>query len=92
MAARPGAIAVEIVAPDASAIVSRIGEDRLTNAKSVTAHNMKFEEYQGILVENVPALMKKAAADHEEVREWAEKIHGLGRMTLAEYRRAFERE
>jgi hypothetical protein len=32
------------------------------------------------------------AADYEEVREWAEKVHALGRITLAEYRRAFERE
>jgi hypothetical protein len=92
LAARPGAIAVEVVAPDASAIVSRIGEARLSNAKTVTAHNLKFEEYLGILARNVPALMKKAAADYEEVREWAERIYALGQMTLARQQAVSELE
>jgi hypothetical protein len=83
LAARPGTIAVEVVAPDASAIVSRIGEARLTSAKIVTAHNMKFEDYLGILAKNIPALIKKAAADYNEVREWAERIYALGQITLA---------
>lgn len=83
LAARPGAIAVEIVAPDASAIVSRIGETRLANANSVTAHNMKFEDYLGLLAENVPALMRKAAAEHEAVHEWATRIYAMGQLTVA---------
>lgn len=92
LAARPGAIAVEVVAPDASAIVSRIGEARLSPAKIVTAHNMKFEEYLDILTRNVPALMRKAAADYEEVREWAERIYALGQMTLARQQGPIELE
>jgi hypothetical protein len=92
LAARPGAIAVELVAPDASAIVSRIGEARLSHAKTVTVHNMKFEEYLAILARTVPALMKKAAADHEEVREWAERIYALGQMTVARQQGASELE
>jgi hypothetical protein len=42
-------------------IGSRIGEERLSDAKSVMAQNMKFEEYLGILVDSVPALMKKSS-------------------------------
>ena len=83
LAARPGTIAVEVVAPDASAIVSRVGEERLTNAKTVTAHNMRFEEYLGILEENSPVLMRKGAADFTEVREWVERIYFLGQVTVA---------
>jgi hypothetical protein len=30
--------------------------------------------------------------DYEEVREWADWVQALGRITLAEYGRAFERE
>ena len=92
LAARHGAMAVEVVAPDASAIVSRIGEARLSHGKSVMAHNMKFEEYLDILARNVPALMRKAAADYEEVREWAERIYALGQMTLARQQGSIELE
>jgi hypothetical protein len=75
VAARPGRIAVEIVAPDASDIVARIGEARLNNAKSVVAHNMKFEDYlSDVLASDIPDLMKKAAADHQEIREWMQRI------------------
>jgi hypothetical protein len=30
--------------------------------------------------------------DYEEVREWTECVQALGRITLAEYGRVFERE
>src|SRR5579872_836355 len=82
LAARPGTVAVEVVAPDASAILARIGEARLTKAKTVTAHDMRFDQYLGVLASNAPALMKRAAADHKDVRDWAERIHALGRLTL----------
>lgn len=83
LAARPGKIVLEIVAPDASAIVSRVGEARLANAKSVTAHNMKFEDYLELLAQNIPALMRKAVSEHEAVREWATRIYVMGELTLA---------
>jgi hypothetical protein len=83
LAARPKTINIEVVGPDASAIVSRISATRLSNAKSVTAHNMKFEEYLGILAAQIPSLMKKAATDYTEVREWAERVYALGQITLA---------
>jgi hypothetical protein len=74
LAARPGGIAVEIVAPDASDIVARIGEARLKNAKSVVAHNMKFEDYlSDVLASDIPDVMKKAAADHQAIREWMQR-------------------
>lgn len=83
LAARPGKIAIEFVAPDASAIVARIGE-RLENAKSVTSHDIKFEEYMDVLARDMPGLMKKAAAEYKEVHDWAERIYALGQMTLAQ--------
>lgn len=78
---RHGKIAVEIVAPDATEIVSRIKKEHLAGAKSVTAHEMKFEEYLQMLASNIPSLMKKAAAEHDEVREWLEKIYALVEMS-----------
>jgi hypothetical protein len=92
LSARPRAIAVEVVAPDGDAVIARIGEARLSRAKSVTAHNMKFEDYLGILAGNIPAMMRKAAADYEEVREWAARIYAIGQMTLARQQGAIESE
>lgn len=82
LAARPNAITVEVVAPDASDIVSRIGAP-LANAKSVTPHNMTFEDYLSILAGHIPTMMKTAAADYKEVREWAERIFRMGQLTSA---------
>lgn len=82
LAARPGTVTVEVVAPDASAIVARIGEARLTKAKTVTAHDMRFDQYISVLASNASALMKKAAAEHKEVWDWAERIYALGQLTL----------
>jgi hypothetical protein len=90
LAARTGKIAVEVVAPDASAIVLRIGEERLRNAKTVTAHNVRFEDYLGILATDIPALMKRAAATYNEVREWVERIYALGQITVARQQSAVE--
>jgi hypothetical protein len=80
---RPGAISVEIVAPDATAITTRIGERRLSNAKTVVAHNMKFEDYLALLAKNRPVLMRQAAAEHVQVQDWVERIYALGQLTVA---------
>ena len=82
LAERPKEIAVEIVAPDAADIISRIGEKRLANARSVAQRNVKFEEYLEILAGQIPALMKKAMGDYEEVREWVEKIYLLNQAEI----------
>ena len=87
LAARPKEIAVEVIAPDADNIVSRIGDVRLAGAMSVTRHNVKFEEYLGILAGPIPGLMKKAAADFTEVREWVERIFALNRITFTRQQR-----
>jgi hypothetical protein len=84
LAERPGTIAVEVVATDASSIVSRIGEARLTKARTVTAHDMKFEDYLGALANTIPSRMKKAAASFDEVGEWVERIYALGQLTFAQ--------
>jgi len=81
LAAKPGSITVDVVAPDASAIVSRIGPAALVAAKAVTAHDMKFEDYLGVLAKNIPARMRQAAAENDEVREWVERIYAMGQLT-----------
>jgi hypothetical protein len=81
LAARRGDVALEIVAPDAQAIATRLGEGALSNAKSVTLHNVKFEDYVRGLDDGTPGLVKKAAAEFPEVREWVERIYALNQAT-----------
>jgi hypothetical protein len=83
LAARPKEIDVDVIAPDAHDIVSRIGEARLTNARSVTQHNVRFEEYLEILARRIPALMKESMAEFAEVREWVERIYVLNQIPFA---------
>jgi hypothetical protein len=83
LAARPKEIDVEVVAPHAADIVSRIGEARLTNARSVTHHDVRFEEYLEILARRMPALMKKAMADFTEVSDWVKRIYAMNQIGFA---------
>jgi hypothetical protein len=78
---RKGEITVEIVAPDAAEIVSRIEKEHLMDAKNVVVHDMVFEEYLQVLAGNIPSLMKKAAAENDQIQEWLEKIYVLGEMS-----------
>ena len=80
LSARPGEIAIEIVAPDATAIISRIGDGPLSKAKSITPREMKFEEYIHVLAGDAPRLMKKAASEYTEVREWVKRIYALNKF------------
>jgi hypothetical protein len=75
--ARRGEIDVAIVAPDAGAVASRIGEDPLSNAKCLTLHKMKFEDYFGVLEKDIPRLLKSAALEHDEVRTWVETNYAM---------------
>lgn len=79
--ARKGEITVEIVAPDATEIVSRIEKEHLVDARNVLVHEMKFEEYLRVLADNIPYFMKKAAEEHNEIKIWLEKIYALGEMS-----------
>jgi hypothetical protein len=81
--ARPNTIAVEVVAPNASDTILRLRDTRLGNAKSVRAHDIKFEDYFDILAGRVPFMMKTAIDNYIEVREWVERIYALGQITLA---------
>jgi len=78
---REGEISVEIISPGATEIVSRIEKEHLVGARNVLAHEMKFEEYLQVLASNIPSLMKKAAAEYDEIQEWLEKIYALGEMS-----------
>jgi hypothetical protein len=41
---------------------------------------MKLEEYVDVLFESMPSLMRKAAADDAEVRDWIERIYITSRF------------
>jgi hypothetical protein len=85
LTARRGEVALEIVAPEAQAIASHIGDEALSNAKSVAVQNVKFEDYVRGLGEGIPSLVEKAAGEHEEVREWVERIYALNHATPQQY-------
>lgn len=79
---RTGEISVEIVAPDANDIVSRIGNQHLSNAKSVTIHTLKFEEYLQVLWNDVPELMKRAALKNNDVKAWLDRIYAFEQVGM----------
>jgi len=80
LAARREQIAVDIVAPDAKSVASRIGEQALRKAKTVKLYNMKFEEYIEVLASHIPVLMRKAAADFDEIRNWIKMNYALSEL------------
>jgi hypothetical protein len=63
-----------------SDIIHRIGNGPLLNAKSVTPREMKFEEYFEVLRGDVPRLMKQAAVEYADVREWVERIYVMNKV------------
>lgn len=74
---RKGEISVEIVAPRAKDIASRIGNDHLSKARNVILHPVYFEDYIEILGEGAPQLMKSAAERFRKVKDWLERIYGF---------------
>jgi len=87
LSSRKGDISVEIVAPSAQDIVSRIAKGYLSKAKSVIAHSVKFENYLQILWKDAPKLMKRAAAKHSEVKAWLERIYMIQQIGLKTYQK-----
>lgn len=82
---RKGDISVEVVAPDAEDIIARIGVEHLSNAKNVTVHSVKFEDYLQIQWSDVPRLMKRAAEKHSEVMAWLERVYAFGQISMEKY-------
>jgi len=74
-ATRGSEINVEIVAPGVTDIAKRIGEDYLDKLKDVKLRDIKLEEYVDVLSESMPSLMRQAAAEDTEVRDWIERIY-----------------
>jgi hypothetical protein len=87
LSSRKGHISVEIVAPSAQDIVSRIAKGYLSKAKSVIAHSVTFENYLQTLWKDAPKLMKRAAAKHSEVKAWLERIYMLGQIASKTYQK-----
>lgn len=73
--AKGNAIDIEIVSPGVADIAQRIGNDYLDKAKTVQLHDMKLEEYAEVLADSMPALVRQAATEDSEVREWLERIY-----------------
>jgi hypothetical protein len=90
--ARKGEIELEIVAPGAADIVSRIGEKILAKAKKLTVHNMKFEDYLAGLYDGLPELMKRASAEDGDVRDWMLRLYALNQMSTEQRARLHENE
>jgi len=80
--ARPGQVDVEIVAPDASSICSRLAKEALLKAKSVTPHDMTLENYIPILANNIPRLIERAAGEYKEFRDWVERLYVMNHAKL----------
>jgi hypothetical protein len=75
LVARGKELSIEIVAPDATDIAKRIGEDCLGYAKEVILHKQVFEEYVELLSESMPSLMRQAAGEDTEVQAWLERMY-----------------
>jgi hypothetical protein len=75
LASRKGEISIEIVDPYANDIAQRIGEDHLSDAKSVKIHPLTFEDYLDELWEQVPQRIMEASSKHEEMQKWIAKVH-----------------
>jgi hypothetical protein len=71
-------IDLEIVAPDADQIASRLGPHSLKAAKSVSLYPMRFEDYVHLLhLERAPLLMMQAAKTDIKIREWLGRLFAL---------------
>lgn len=77
---RPSQISVEVVSPDAPAIVRRIGATCLSKAKTVTSYKLRFEEFLNVLARDVPTSMRTACAQHKEVRDWVMRLYVMNQL------------
>jgi len=75
--ARPGQVDIEVVAPDASSICSRIGKGPLLKAKSVTASDVTLENYIQTLANSIPQLIERAAAEYKDFRDWIARLYAM---------------
>jgi phosphoenolpyruvate synthase/pyruvate phosphate dikinase len=80
--ARDSQIELEIVAPGVDEIVTRLGEDVVSKAKSVKTYDMTFQDYIKVMSQQMPRMMKKAAEDSAEVRKWVEMIYVMREASL----------
>lgn len=87
---RRGDIELEVVAPRVKEILSRIGDNTLSMAKTVTPFDMKFEQYLEHVGSRIPAMMREAAAQTKEVQDWLKMLLGLS-LATAEQRQALHR-
>lgn len=78
--ARRGEIELEIVAPGAADIASRIGEDALAKARRFTPHDMRFEDFLSLMYKKLPKRMRQAMAENEGVRDWILRLYALHQM------------
>src|SRR5260370_42013442 len=75
--ARPGQVDIEVVAPDASSICSRIGKGPLLKGKSVTASDVTLENYIQTLANRIPQLIERASAEYKDFRDWIARLYAM---------------
>lgn len=86
----PKKISVELVDPNASDIISRIGKRTLAKAKNVTPYDMKFDDYiESVLVRRIPELTMRAASEHPEFAKWMQMIYALNQASGYLQKRSF---
>jgi hypothetical protein len=87
---RRGDIELEVVAPGVKEVLGRIGDNTLSMAKTVTPFDMKFEQYLEHVSSRIPSMMREAAVQSKEVKDWLKMLLGLTLVT-AEQRQALHR-
>ncbi|WP_152971950.1 hypothetical protein [Desulfatitalea tepidiphila] len=78
---RADRITLEIVAPDAEGIVSRLGNEYFKKAENVVPISMRFEDYISMLWKNSPTLMKSAARQDKNIKDWLYRIYLLNNIS-----------
>ena len=53
----------------------------MRKARSVKFYNMKFDEYIEVLASRIPVLMKQAAEEFDEIRNWIKMNYAIGELT-----------
>ncbi|RPJ77905.1 MAG: hypothetical protein EHM20_05185 [Alphaproteobacteria bacterium] len=74
---RKNQIELTIVDPFADIIAERIGDNYIKSAKSVSLHNMIFEEYINALWQEAPMLIKTVSENNAEFKEWVERLRAF---------------
>jgi len=60
--------------------------------KEVKLHDVKLEDYVSLISRSMPSLMRQAAHEYSEVREWLERIYIAYKLQGSGYPFSADRE